>query len=99
MLRYLLIGFYSQFFIYYHLIQKITIFSFDEINRNFFLGARITRGKICPTRPTAPETRSPRTLDDPGYPVFILTPLGRKVTAQNVRLDADFEFTLLIFPL
>ena len=32
MLRYLLIGFYFQFYIYYYLIQKITIFSYDFLN-------------------------------------------------------------------
>ena len=53
-------------------------------NHSFFIRARIARGKRCPTRPTGPETRSPRTLDDPRYPVFFITPLGRKVTVQNV---------------
>ena len=65
-------------------ISKIIILSFDEINHTFFLGARITRRKRCPMRPAGPETRSPRSLDGPRYPVFLLTPFGRKVTTQNV---------------
>ena len=63
--------------------KNLKKFSFDEINL-FFLGARITRGKICPTRPAGPKTHSPRSLDGPRYPVFLLTPLGHKVTTQNV---------------